>query len=117
MDDAENYLYFGFDSGFAGIAYVTIAYSVCAHLSLPAQLFISFFRGTPLIAQLFLLYYGSGQFRPWLMDMGMWGFFRDPVNCALLVFTLNSLAYQTEILRGAIQSVDAGEIEVLNRWE
>lgn len=77
----------------------------------PAQLFISFFRGTPLIAQLFLLYYGSGQFRPWLMEMGMWQFFRDPVNCALLVFTLNSLAYQTEILRGAIQSVDAGEIE------
>ncbi|WP_319533885.1 ABC transporter permease subunit [uncultured Vibrio sp.] len=77
----------------------------------PVQLFISFFRGTPLIAQLFLLYYGSGQFRPWLMEMGMWGFFRDPVNCALLVFALNSLAYQTEILRGAIQSVDAGEIE------
>ena len=77
----------------------------------PVQLFISFFRGTPLIAQLFLLYYGSGQFRPWLMDMGLWHFFRDPVNCALLVFTLNSLAYQTEILRGAIQSVDAGEIE------
>lgn len=45
------------------------------------------------------------------MDMGLWSFFRDPVNCALLVFTLNSLAYQTEILRGAIQSVDAGEIE------
>lgn len=77
----------------------------------PVVLFISFFRGTPLIAQLFLLYYGSGQFRPWLMEMGLWSFFRDPVNCALLVFTLNSLAYQTEILRGAIQSVDAGEIE------
>lgn len=77
----------------------------------PVKLFISFFRGTPLIAQLFLLYYGSGQFRPWLMDMGLWTFFRDPVNCAMLVFTLNSLAYQTEILRGAIQSVDAGEIE------
>lgn len=77
----------------------------------PVQWFISFFRGTPLIAQLFLLYYGSGQFRPWLMEMGLWHFFRDPFNCALLAFTLNSLAYQTEILRGAIQSVDAGEIE------
>lgn len=77
----------------------------------PVQWFISFFRGTPLIAQLFLLYYGSGQFRPWLMEMGLWSFFRDPFNCALLAFTLNSLAYQTEILRGAIQAVDAGEIE------
>ncbi|MFV0489850.1 MAG: ABC transporter permease subunit, partial [Vibrio fluvialis] len=65
----------------------------------PVQWFISFFRGTPLIAQLFLLYYGSGQFRPWLMEMGLWHFFRDPFNCALLAFTFNSLAYQTEILR------------------
>ena len=77
----------------------------------PVQVFISFFRGTPLIAQLFLVYYGSGQFRPFLMEMGLWHFFRDPMNCALLTFTLNSLAYQTEIMRGAIQSVDAGEIE------
>lgn len=80
-------------------------------LRLPVQVFISFFRGTPLIAQLFLVYYGSGQFRPFLMDAGLWGFFRDPVNCALLTFTLNSLAYQTEILRGALQSVNHGAIE------
>ncbi|MEC8482539.1 MAG: ABC transporter permease subunit, partial [Pseudomonadota bacterium] len=58
----------------------------------PVQLIISFFSGTPLIAQLFLLYYGSGQFRPFLMEMGLWGFFRDPVNCAILTFTLNSMA-------------------------
>jgi His/Glu/Gln/Arg/opine family amino acid ABC transporter permease subunit len=80
-------------------------------LRLPVQVFISFFRGTPLIAQLFLVYYGSGEFRPVLMDMGLWGFFRDPVNCAILTFTLNSLAYQTEILRGALQSVNSGSIE------
>jgi len=77
----------------------------------PVQLIISFFRGTPLIAQLFLLYYGSGQFRPFLMEMGLWGFFRDPVNCAILAFTLNSMAYQTEILRGALQSVDKRSME------
>lgn len=80
-------------------------------LRLPVQVFISFFRGTPLIAQLFLVYYGSGEFRPLLMDMGLWGFFRDPINCAMLTFTLNSLAYQTEILRGALQSVNMGSIE------
>lgn len=77
----------------------------------PVQMFISFFRGTPLIAQLFLLYYGTGQFRPVLMELGLWGFFRDPLNCALLTFTLNSAAYQTEILRGALQSVDRRSIE------
>lgn len=77
----------------------------------PVQAFVSFFRGTPLLAQLFLLYYGSGQFRPWLMEMGLWSFFRDPLNCAIFVFTLNSLAYQIAIMRGAILSVDAGQIE------
>lgn len=77
----------------------------------PVQIFISFFRGTPLIAQLFLLYYGTGQFRPVLMELGLWNFFRDPLNCALLTFTLNSTAYQTEILRGALQSVDSRSIE------
>ncbi|MBR7890162.1 ABC transporter permease subunit [Marinomonas sp. A79] len=81
------------------------------YFKLPIKAFISFFRGTPLIAQLFLVYYGTGQFRPFLMDIGMWAFFRDPINCALLAFTLNSLAYQTEILRGAIQSVNRGSIE------
>lgn len=78
---------------------------------LPIRLFVSFFRGTPLLAQLFLVYYGSGQFRPELQAMGLWWFFRDPFYCALLTFALNSAAYQTEILRGGLQAVPAGEVE------
>lgn len=82
---------------------------------LPAQLalraYISFVRGTPLLAQLFLVFYGSGQFRAELTALGLWGFFRDPFNCAVLVFAVNSCAYQTEILRGGIQAVAVGEIE------
>lgn len=77
----------------------------------PLRLYISFIRGTPILAQLFLIYYGSGQFRPMLMDWGLWGIFRDPFNCALIVFALNSTAYQTEILRGGILGVNRGEIE------
>lgn len=77
----------------------------------PLRLYISFIRGTPILAQLFLVYYGSGQFRAEITDWGLWGFFRDPFNCALLVFALNSTAYQTEILRGGIQGVVQGEIE------
>ena len=77
----------------------------------PLRLYVSFLRGTPLLAQLFLVFHGSGQFRAELTALGLWGFFRDPFNCALLVFALNSCAYQTEILRGAIISVPAGEIE------
>lgn len=77
----------------------------------PLRLYISFMRGTPILAQLFLIYYGSGQFRPFLQDWGLWSFFRDPFNCALLAFALNSTAYQTEILRGGILGVNQGEIE------
>ena len=77
----------------------------------PLRLYISFIRGTPILAQLFLIYYGSGQFRPLLQDWGLWSFFRDPFNCALLAFVLNSTAYQTEILRGGIMGVNQGELE------
>lgn len=77
----------------------------------PLRLYVSFMRGTPILAQLFLIFYGSGQFRPFLQDWGLWTFFRDPFNCALLAFALNSTAYQTEILRGGLLGVPRGEIE------
>ena len=80
----------------------------------PLRLYISFMRGTPILAQLFLIFYGSGQFRPILQEWGLWSFFRDPFNCALLAFALNSTAYQTEILRGGIMGVPQGEIEAAN---
>lgn len=80
-------------------------------VQLALRVYISFVRGTPLLAQLFLVFYGSGQFRAELTDLGLWGFFRDPFNCAVLVFAVNSCAYQTEILRGGIQAVAPGEIE------
>jgi len=74
--------------------------------------YMFFFRGSPLFAQLFLVYYGSGQFVPQLRSVGLWdGFFREPYFCALLTLTLNTAAYTAEILRGAIQGVPHGEIE------
>ncbi|MCA1405221.1 ABC transporter permease [Ensifer sp. IC3342] len=76
-----------------------------------AYAYVYFFRGTPLITQLFLVYYGLGSFRPQLEAMGLWWFFRDAWNCALFTFTLNTAAYQAEILRGAIQSVPRGQHE------
>lgn len=79
--------------------------------SVPAYSYVYFFRGTPLIAQLFLIYYGLGEFRPQLEAIGLWRFFRDPWNCAVLAFTLNTAAYQAEILRGALQSVPRGQFE------
>lgn len=70
-----------------------------------------FFRGTPLLAQTFLIYYGAGQFRQPLTDIGLWWFFRDAFNCAVFTFTLNTAAYQCEILRGGIQSLPVGQTE------
>ena len=76
-----------------------------------AYCYVYFFRGTPLLAQAFLVYYGAGQFRPVLQDWGLWWFFRDAYNCALFTFTLNTAAYQAEILRGAIANVHKGQWE------
>lgn len=73
--------------------------------------YVYFFRGTPLLAQIFLIYYGLGTFRPFLETIGLWGFFREAWYCAVLSFTLNTAAYQAEILRGAINSVPKGQWE------
>lgn len=73
--------------------------------------YVYFFRGTPLLAQLFLVYYGAGEFRASLESAGLWWFFRDAFLCAVFTFTLNTSAYQAEILRGAIRSVPRGQGE------
>lgn len=73
--------------------------------------YITFFRGTPLLVQLFLIYYGLGAFRLFWQDVGLWWFFRDPLYCCLLAFTLNTAAYQAEIFRGSIQSLPGGQAE------
>ena len=73
--------------------------------------YVYFFRGTPLLAQLFLIYYGAGQFVGPLKAMGLWWFFRDAFNCALFAFAINTAAYQAEIYRGAIRSVSEGQWE------
>jgi polar amino acid transport system permease protein len=70
-----------------------------------AYAYVYFFRGTPLLAQTFLIYYGLGSFRPQLEAIGLWYFFREAWYCAIFAFSLNTAAYQAEILRGAIQSV------------
>ncbi|MDQ0999460.1 polar amino acid transport system permease protein [Phyllobacterium ifriqiyense] len=76
-----------------------------------AYFYVYFFRGTPLIAQVFLIYYGLGSFSKELQAIGLWGFFREAWYCALLSFALNTAAYQAEILRGAVRSVAPGQWE------
>lgn len=76
----------------------------------PAYAFIFFFRGTPLLVQLFLIYYGLGQFAV-IRDSIAWPLLREAWWCAVLALSLNTGAYTAEILRGAIQAVPHGEIE------
>ncbi len=76
-----------------------------------AYVYVYVFRGTPILAQLFLIYYGLGSFRPEWQSVGLWWFFREAWYCGLLSLTLNTAAYQTEILRGAIISVSKGQQE------
>lgn len=80
-------------------------------LSLPVRTYVFYFRGTPLLVQIFLIYYGSGQFRDALEEVGLWTFFREPYFCAVLSLTLNTAAYTAYILRGAITNVPFGEVE------
>src|SRR5919106_4321078 len=80
-------------------------------LSWPAYGYMFYFRGTPLLVQIFLIYYGSGQFVSELRTIGLWQFFREPYFCAVLTLTLNTAAYTAEILRGAIRAVPFGEVE------
>jgi len=77
----------------------------------PAYGYIFFFRGTPLLVQIYLVYYGSGQFRPIFEDIGLWNILRDAYWCAIITLSLNTAAYTAEILRGGIQAVPYGEVE------
>jgi octopine/nopaline transport system permease protein len=82
-----------------------------ALLSLPARAYVFVFRGTPLLIQLFMIYYGLGQFRPVLQELGLWSVFRDPYWCAVLAMAMNTAAYSSEIVRGGLGSVPPGALE------
>ena len=89
-------------------------------LWMPAYGYITFFRGTPLLVQIFLIYYGTGQF-DWIKETPLWPLLREAYWCAILAFSLNTAGYTAEILRGAIQAVPRGEIEGalalgMSRW-
>jgi arginine/ornithine transport system permease protein len=90
----------------------------------PVWLFTYVLRGTPLLIQVYLIYYGLGQMTyiqaRW-DDSFLWQGFKEPFFCAALAFSLNTCAYTTELLAGAIRHVPPGEIEAaracgLSHW-
>ncbi|MGX1124193.1 cystine ABC transporter permease [Pseudomonas sp. HLS-6 TE3448] len=91
-------MFFGLLLGF-GLALMRL--SSLKVLSWSARVYVSFFRGTPLLVQLFVIYYGLPQL----------GLELDPLPAALIGLSLNMAAYACEILRAAISSIDRGQWE------
>ena len=87
----------------------------------PSKAYIYFFRGTPLLVQLFIIYHGLPQFEA-IRSSFLWVVLREPYWCAIIALSLNSGAYVSEILRGGVLGVDKGLIEAgkalgLSKWQ
>ncbi|MEC8981834.1 MAG: ABC transporter permease [SAR324 cluster bacterium] len=101
-------------SGFGlAVPLALMAVSKVSFFKYPAKTYIYFFRGTPLLVQMFLLYYGMGQFEE-IRESVLWILFKEAYWCAIIAFSLNTAGYTAEILRGAIEQTPFGEIEAAN---
>ena len=79
-------------------------------LAMLADGYVALFRGTPLLVQIFLIYYGLGG-QKWMQNSFLWPIFREPYWCVVIGFSLNSAAYACEIFRGALMNGGKGERE------
>lgn len=75
-----------------------------------ARFYLFVFRGSPLLVQIFLIYYGLSQF-PEVRHSMFWPILRDPFWCAIIALTLNTAAYGSEVIRGGLLSVPHGQVE------
>ncbi|MGF6178201.1 ABC transporter permease [Ensifer sp. 4252] len=85
-------------------------FSAIAPLRWLAQTYVFVFRGTPLLVQIFIIYYGLSQF-PAIRHSLLWPVLREPYWCAVLALALNTAAYASEIIRGGLLSVPFGQVE------
>lgn len=95
------------------------------YLALPARVFCTVIRGTPLLLQLWLLYYGLGslfpQF-PWIRDSFLWPILRQAWPYGVLALTISFAGYEGEVMRGAFAGVPRGQLEAarafgMSRWK
>jgi len=68
------------------------------------------FRGTPLLVQIFIIYFGLAQIL-FIRESFLWVFLKEPYSCAILAFTLNTGAYTSEIFRSAFETINKGIVE------
>ena len=91
-----------------------VARGVLSQAVVPRSLangYVYVFRSSPLLVQIFLIYYGSGQFRGFFEAIGLWGLFREAWFCAILALALNTCAYQAVLIAGGLRAVPWGQIE------
>jgi len=98
---------FGF---FLAILVALMRISKQSYISNIAYYFVYAVRGTPLLLQIFFIYYGLAQFT-FVQESFLWVVLKDPFWCAIIALTLNTTAYSSEIIRGGIQSVSKGYLE------
>ena len=79
-------------------------------MSLPAYYFVYLIRGTPLLLQLYFVYYGLSQFEA-IRDSILWPILKEPYWCGIITLTISTGAYSSEIIRGGILSVSKNYIE------
>jgi len=104
-------LFFSLLAGFiCSIPLAILRNSKSKILNWPVWLFTYVIRGTPLLVQLYLIYYGLSQFS-FIRDSFLWPYLSSATICAWLAFAINTTAYTTEILAGTIRNTNWGEIE------
>ncbi|WP_069300585.1 ABC transporter permease [Neptunicoccus sediminis] len=89
------------------------------YLAAPARVFCTVIRGTPLLLQIWLLYYGLGSLFPqipWIRGSDLWPYLRQAWPYAVLALTLSYAGYEGEVMRGAFSSVNKGQLEAANSF-
>ncbi len=100
-------LFFGL---FLGLFFAILRLNKNIFINKFAYAYSYIFRGTPLLVQIFIIYFGLGQIE-YLRTTVLWTILKEPYWCAIIAFTLNTGAYTSEILRSAFQTIKPGIIE------
>ena len=95
---------------FIGLLFAILRLSKNSIINRFAYAYSYVFRGTPLLVQIFIIYYGLGQIE-YFRSTFLWVIFKEPYWCAIIAFALNTGAYTSEILRSAFQTIKPGIVE------
>jgi octopine/nopaline transport system permease protein len=95
---------------FVGIFFALLRISKSKILYFISYYYSYVFRGTPLLVQIFIIYFGLAQIE-WVRESFLWIFLKEPYACAILAFTLNTGAYSSEIFRSAFETINKGVVE------